>query len=118
MEQRQTGSQRFPHYQRHIGVSRFLLTATMVLAICQCRLAAQAFEVASIRENPGPWHVLVGYSSSGPRLMLEGWRVSNLIEEAFHLKRYEFTTPPSSNDIVYNIEAKAEGNEILTRDEF
>ena len=77
------------------------------------------FEAASIRENPGPWQVLRGYSASGSRLTLEGWRVSDLIEEAWNLKRYNLSTlPPSTNDLVFNIAAKAEGDGARTKEEF
>jgi len=78
----------------------------------------QAFEAVSIHENPGPWHVLFGYSPSGPRLTLEGWRMINLIEEAYNLKQYQITLPQGANDIVFDIAAKAEGNAERSRAEF
>lgn len=78
---------------------------------------APAFDVASIHENPGPWHVMLGYSSSGPRLTLEGWRPFALIMEAYDLKRYQVSFS-SSDESVYDIAAKAEGSGNLTRAEF
>jgi len=79
---------------------------------------SQAFEAVSIHENPGPWHVLVGYAPSGPRLTLEGWRIINLVEEAYSLKQYQITLPRGANDIVFNIVAKAEGNSERSKSEF
>lgn len=82
-----------------------------------------SFEVASIRPNPGPWHVLLGYSSSGPRLTLEAYTVSDLIGEAYGLKNYQVTLAESrARPIVYgtyyNIVAKAEGDGTPTKGEF
>ncbi|HVW07678.1 MAG TPA: TIGR03435 family protein [Bryobacteraceae bacterium] len=77
-----------------------------------------SFEVASIRENPGPWHVMGGYSASGSRLTLEGWFVRSLVEEAYDLKSYRVIYTGDSANLVYNIVAKAEGEEALTRDQF
>jgi uncharacterized protein (TIGR03435 family) len=93
---------------------RFVIAASLGLSL----LCAQSFEVASIRENPGPWHVLRGYSSSGPRLTLEGWRVGELVQEAYDVKRYMVTLPPGANDLVFNVSAKAEGDRSLTKEEF
>jgi uncharacterized protein (TIGR03435 family) len=78
----------------------------------------QAFEAVSIHENPGPFQVLFRYSPSGPRLTLEGWRISNLIQEAYNLKQYQITLPPGANEIVFNIVAKAEGNAERSKAEF
>ena len=82
-------------------------------------IAAQtpAFEVASIRANPGPWHVMLGYSSSGPRLTLEAWRPFALIMEAYDLKRYQVSFTPS-DDALYDIAAKAGGDGTPTKAEF
>ncbi len=93
---------------------RLLVAASLGLSL----LCAQSFEVASIRENPGPWRVLRGYLSSGPRLTLEGWRVSNLVEEAWNVKGYMMTLPPGANDLVFDVSAKAEGDRSLTKEEF
>jgi uncharacterized protein (TIGR03435 family) len=83
------------------------------------KLAAQAaaFEVASIRENPGPWHVMRGYSSSGPRLTLEAWSRVDLIMEAYDLKRYQVSYAPPFTEF-YDVAAKAEGDGTPTRAEF
>jgi uncharacterized protein (TIGR03435 family) len=100
-----------------------MIRATALIVLLACVAVAQpapppqAFEVASIRPNPGPWHVLVGYSSSGTRLTLEGYYVTSLIMEAYNLKGYEVSyTPPAME--VYDIAAKAEGDGNPTRAEF
>jgi uncharacterized protein (TIGR03435 family) len=82
-----------------------------------------SFEVAAIRPNPGPWHVLEEYSSSGPRLTLEAYTIAELIEEAYDLKDYQVTLAepharPMMYDAFYNIAAKAEGDGTPTKDEF
>jgi hypothetical protein len=50
---------------------------------------ALAFEVASIRLNPGPCHVMLGFSSSRPNLRLTAWYPKSLIMEAYDLREYE-----------------------------
>jgi uncharacterized protein (TIGR03435 family) len=87
------------------------------------RAPLPAFEVASIKPNPGPWNVLLGYSSSGPRLTLEAYTVADLIEEAYGLKSYQVTLAdsrarPIVYDTYYNIVAKAEGDGTPTKGEF
>ena len=83
----------------------------------QSARAPQAFEVASIRANPGPWHVLMGYSSSGTRLTLEAFDVAGLITEAYNVKGDAIAFTPSSIEY-YDIVAKAAGEGSLTRVEF
>ena len=87
------------------------------------RAPLPSFEVASIKPNPGPWHVLLGYSSSGPRLTLEAYTVSDLIEEAYGLKNFQVMLAESrARQVVYdahfNIVAKAEGDGTPTKGEF
>lgn len=94
------------------GIAAVALTLTL---FAQTR---PAFEAVSIHENPGPWHVLTGYSPSGPRLTLEGWRTSELIQEAYGLKRYQVTMPSGTVDVVYDIVAKAEGDNVRSKEEF
>jgi uncharacterized protein (TIGR03435 family) len=91
----------------------------MAMILGQNWLAAQVpgFEVASIRENPGPWHVLRGYSASGTRLTLEAWSRADLIMEAYDLKRYQVSYAPSGTEF-YDIAAKAGGDGTPTRAEF
>lgn len=92
-----------------------LLAAAVTLALFA--QTGPSFEVASIRENPGPWHVLEGYSPSGPRLTLEGWSIRALVQEAYGLKPYQVINNQSIT-LFYNIAAKAEGEASLTRDQF
>lgn len=79
-----------------------------------------AFEVASIRPHQGPLHVMMGFSSSGPRLTLEGYNRRQLILEAYDLKDYQLSWlsgAGSQDDVFYDIIAKAEGDAALTRNE-
>ncbi len=101
-------------------MTRTWLAATAIaVTLGQNWIAAQApaFEVASIRENPGPWHVMRGYSSSGPRLTLEAWATVDLIMEAYDLKRYQVSFT-SSEYAFYDIAAKAEGDGPPTKADF
>jgi uncharacterized protein (TIGR03435 family) len=103
-------------------MTRTWLAATAIaMTLAQTCVTAQvvvpAFEVASIHANPGPWHVMLGYSSSGPRLTLEAWRPFALIMEAYDLKRYQVSFT-SSDDALYDIAAKAEGDGTPTKAEF
>ncbi len=95
--------------------SGFLALVLTLVALAQPR---QAFEAVSIHENPGPWHVLFGYTPSGPRLTLEGWRIINLIQEAYNLKQYQISLPQGANNLVFNVVAKAEGDAERSRAEF
>jgi uncharacterized protein (TIGR03435 family) len=94
-----------------------LIAAAIALTLGQTWVSAQApaFEVASIRENPGPWHVMHGYSSSGPRLTLEAWAPADLIMEAYDLKRYQVASAPPVTDFYYDVAAKAEGDGTPTK---
>jgi uncharacterized protein (TIGR03435 family) len=67
-----------------------------------------AFEVASIRPNPGLRHVLLGFSSSGSNVRLTGWYAKSLIMEACNLRDYEVVYSPVTVLDVYDIAAKAE----------
>jgi uncharacterized protein (TIGR03435 family) len=91
----------------------------MAVTLGQACVSAQApaFEVASIRENPGPWHVMRGYSSSGPRLTLEVWSRVDLIMEAYDLKRYQVPYALSFTEF-YDITAKTEGDGTPTKANF
>ena len=79
----------------------------------------KAFEAASIKpmELGG---VMMGVSSSGSRVRLEGYTQFYLIAEAFHLKFYQILRNSALQDDnkYYFITAKAEGEAIRTRDEF
>jgi uncharacterized protein (TIGR03435 family) len=102
-------------------MTRTWLAATAIaVTLGQIGVSAQApaFEVASIREDPGPtWRVMHGYSSSGPRLTLETWSRIDLIMEAYDLKWYQVSYALSNTDF-YDITAKAEGDGTPTKAEF
>jgi uncharacterized protein (TIGR03435 family) len=77
------------------------------------------FEVAAIRVNPGPYQRLVQYAASGNRLRLEGYRVGDLVLEAYNLKLYQIDNSKGSPfQDVYNISASAAENTTPTRDQF
>jgi uncharacterized protein (TIGR03435 family) len=81
----------------------------------------RAFEVASIKPHAGPLSRIDHFSSSGPRVTLEGYPPMGLIKEAYNLENYQvpFVVPqPDSDYIYYDIFAKAEGDGVRTRDEF
>ena len=85
--------------------------------------APRAFEVASIRPNPGPWRVLRGYNASGPVLTLEAFSIFDLITEAYAHEDYQLILASGlSRDALpvdpFNIAAKAAGAESPTRAEF
>jgi uncharacterized protein (TIGR03435 family) len=81
----------------------------------------QTFEVASIRVREGApqWK----FEISGTRLMIESYTLFGLVREAYGLQNYQFQRtgmPPLmlSNDTLYDINAKAEGDGIPTRAQF
>lgn len=106
----------------------FLLLATSLatsIALVQKTVSVPAsptrsFEVASIRPHQGPLHVIGGFSSSGPRLTLEGYNRMLLIEEAYNLRGYQISDsgPDLQSDTYFDITAIAEGSASPTRDEF
>jgi uncharacterized protein (TIGR03435 family) len=80
-----------------------------------------AFEVASIRHNPGPWREIQGLYSSGPNLRLIAWSAKSLIMEAYNLMEHEVVCPvcaSTGTPDLYDILAKAEGDAPRTRTEF
>lgn len=97
----------------------WLAAAALAITLANFWASAQApaFEVASIHENPGPWHVMRGYSSSGTRLTLEAWSPVDLIMEAYDLKRYQVSSAAPVTAF-YDIAAKAEGDGTPTKAEF
>lgn len=83
-----------------------------------------AFEVASIRPNPGPWRVMRGYKAEGPLLTLEAYNVVWLMAEAYGLEDYQLVVGPGlspdavAGDKFFNISAKAAGDATPTRAQF
>src|SRR5215475_7178850 len=83
--------------------------------------APLAFEVASIRPDPGPLGVLHDFASSGPRLTLKGYTLLDLVAEAYTLNNYQVMLSGSiSRNLAlgsyYNVVAKAEGNRTPTKE--
>jgi uncharacterized protein (TIGR03435 family) len=80
-----------------------------------------AFEAASIRVRQGApqWK----FEISGTRLTIESYTLFGLVREAYDLQNFQvqMTGAPAlmqSNDILYDIAAKAEGEGTPTRDQF
>ncbi len=84
--------------------------------------APLAFEVASIRPHQGPLRVMMGFSSSGPRLNLEGYNAMQLVMEAYDLRGYQVRSAmagaDSQENVYYDIAAKAEGDATPSKREF
>jgi uncharacterized protein (TIGR03435 family) len=94
----------------------------LIAAVC-CGLAADpSFEVASIRtrtDGTGEiWTIKpFRFDVSGPMLIIENFRLSDLITYAYNIKDYELFGEPHWADIDrYNISANAESGTELTRD--
>lgn len=97
-----------------------LILAASAVALGQST-APQAFEAASIRIRQGApqWK----FEISGTRLMIESYTLFGLVREAYDLQNYEVRTTGApalflSNDTLYDITAKAEGDGTPTRDQF
>jgi uncharacterized protein (TIGR03435 family) len=100
------------------GASWIVLVASA--AFGQTAPQPRGFEVASIKPHEGPLHTIFGFSSSGTRVALEGYSQFGLVMEAYKLKSYQVSFPPSvpQADVFYDIVARAEGDGAPTRDEF
>jgi uncharacterized protein (TIGR03435 family) len=77
----------------------------------------ETFEVASIKPHEGPTPRILDFSSSGPLIKLEAYTIRGLIHEAYHLKDYQIVYPQADSTF-YDIVARAQGDELLTRDQF
>jgi len=105
---------------------RAILRAALIIgALCQAFgqsvAPARSFEVASVKVRQGApqWK----FAISGTRLTIESFTLYGLVKEAYNLENYQIqrTGAPAlllSNDILYDISAKAEGDGTPTRDEF
>jgi len=78
------------------------------------------FDVASIKLHVDPLTRLDDFSSSGPRLTLEGYTEFDLITEAYGLKRYQVDFAPAVKDdtAYYDIVAKAPEETPPSRSQF
>lgn len=105
-----------------------MMISSLVVALSFCAAARGqssdvplAFEVASVHPLSEPRHVLMGFSSSGPRLHLEGYSRIQLIEEAYGLQDYQIESPPGvkrQDSVYYEVVAKAQDGMSPTRAEF
>ena len=93
-------------------MSRLWNTALRVFCLCTTAvLAAQQFDVASIKPHGGPLHVIGGRSISGSSLKLEGYNLRLLLLEAFDIKTYQLEMS-AKDEIYYDISAVADGTEL------
>ena len=79
-----------------------------------------AFEVASIHPHQGPLRVIMGFSSSGARVRLEGYNLRCLIMEAYKFRNFQVSIPAVNEleNTFYDIVAIAPEGTEPTRDEF
>jgi uncharacterized protein (TIGR03435 family) len=98
-------------------MTRMSLALAVSLTVCA---AAQSFEVASIRtrtDGTGEVYTLkpFRFEFSGPGLLIENFRLSDLITFAYDIKDYELFGEPHWADIDrYNVSVKAGGDAKLT----
>jgi uncharacterized protein (TIGR03435 family) len=99
------------------------LILAIFIAVTCCDLAAgQTFEVASIRtraDGTGDTWTLkpFRFDFSGPKVVIENFRLSDLITYAYDVKDYELIGEPRWADIDrYNVSANAADGVSLTRD--
>lgn len=98
-----------------------LRVAGIMLLAAAAAAAQTAFEVASVKVHTAPLSRMMDFSSSGPRLRLEGYTTSMLVMEAYDLKRYQVMfVSEAQNDwnTYYDIDAIAPGDSARTRDAF
>lgn len=83
----------------------------LLLAMVAGVAAAQTFEVASVKENPGnaigQFSRMMEYKTSGNLLTMEGWYAPMLVTEAYDLKNYQLVWSAKRDDIVYDITGRA-----------
>jgi uncharacterized protein (TIGR03435 family) len=81
---------------------------------------ALAFEVASIHPEQGPLYSYMDFSSSGPRVRLEGYNLRALIMEAYNFRNFQVSMPgvDETQNTFYDIVAIAPEGTAPTRDEF
>ncbi|HUD21891.1 MAG TPA: TIGR03435 family protein [Acidobacteriaceae bacterium] len=105
------------------------LTLAASLALAQQPLAqppanpirqALAFEVASIHPHQGPLQRIMDFSSSGPRVRLEGYNLRALIMEAYNIRNFQVSATgiDEQQNTFYDIVANAPEGTAPTRDEF
>jgi uncharacterized protein (TIGR03435 family) len=79
-----------------------------------------AFEVASIHPHQGPLRSVMDFSSSGPRVRLEGYNLRGLIMEAYNLRNFQISIPgiDEQQNAFYDVAASAPEGTTPTRDDF
>ena len=97
------------------------IAAVYALTICAFgQTAPKSFEVASIRVQPGPVGT-INITTSGNRLKVAANMMAGLIMYAYDIKNYQLDRGPMPTvmgDTMYDIEAKADGDTVPTKDEF
>lgn len=104
--------------KRHLRHTLFCLLST-------CLLQAQPtleFEVASIHVHQGPLQKLKTLTISGSRVLVEGYNIPWLLEEAFGLENYQVITKGIAHEadvreLYYDIAAKVTGDKVPTKAE-
>lgn len=100
------------------GAMLLALSATAVFG----QAPRPAFEVATIKEHQPPLSRIFDFSSSGPRVKLEGYLPVHLLMEAYGLKGHEISMSATlrqlPDDVHYDVIAKAEGDGPRTRNDF
>ena len=108
-------------------MARFLLGMLLLFAPASGQRPSQpAFEVASVKPVEGLRGTMYNFSSSGPRVRYIAYATIQLVMEAYNAKSYQVTFGPTAappfggeyDTAYYDIEAKAEGNRVRSRDEF
>ena len=98
------------------------ILAVLLAAACCVPAADQAFEVASIHtrtDGTGDIWTLkpFRFDFSGPRVIIENFRLKDLITYAYDIKDYELLGQPRWADIDrYNVSANAADGTVLTRE--
>lgn len=83
-----------------------------------------AFEVASIHPHQGPLSRIMDFSSSGPRVRIEGYNLRALVMEAYNLRNFQVSMSmpgikdDEQQDTNYDIVAIAPEGTAPTREEF
>jgi uncharacterized protein (TIGR03435 family) len=83
----------------------------------QIAVPARSFEVASIREHPGPLRVMKGLTISGTLVRFDGYTALMLVQEAYGMKPYEVTYAGQPLTSFYDIMARASGDVPLSNAE-
>jgi uncharacterized protein (TIGR03435 family) len=94
-------------------------TSLLASALTGQPASTRVFEVASVKPHPDPPHI-IGVKTTGARLIADAETVGGLVMWAYNLKNYQVTgTDPSPvGDTMFDVVAKAEGDDTPAKDEF